>query len=373
MKVVIAPNPFKGSLSARKAAAAIARGVRQVFPHAEIVEVPVADGGEGTVEALVAAYSGTYETVEVEGPHGEPVLAVYGLIEDGATAVVELASSSGLGLLPEGWRDPRKTSTYGFGQLLDETRKRGVSAIIAGLGGSGTNDGGAGMAQALGYHLLDQWGREIPRGGAALAWLDRIDRSGLDPKWRDVDITVACDVTNPLYGPLGASLVYGPQKGADAQAAEELDKALEHLAAVIKKDLARDVGALPGGGAAGGVGAGLVAFLDARLVPGAPLIVDAAGLDDALMGADLVFTGEGRADAQTGYGKAPGEVGKRAYARGIRAILLAGSRTEGWEGLLRLGFERVIPIVEEGQNHEQAMKDAEANLTRAAAGACREL
>ena len=373
MKVVVAPNPFKGSLSAPKAAAAIARGVRQVFPEAEIVEVPMADGGEGTVEALVSAHSGTYETVEVEGPHGDPVQAVYGLIEDGATAVVELAASSGLSLLPPDWRDPRKTSTYGFGQLLEAVRARGVNAVIAGLGGSGTNDGAAGMAQALGYRLLDETGRDIPHGGAALAWLDRIDSSKLHPRWREITVTVACDVTNPLLGPLGASIVYGPQKGADTEIAQQLDQALAKLASVIAKDLHVGVAEIPGGGAAGGAGAGLVAFLNAELVPGAPLIVEATRLNEALVGATMVFTGEGRADAQTGYGKAPGEVAKRANALGIPTILLAGSRGDGWQDLLKLGVRRVITIGEEGQNLAQAMGDTESSLTRSAAAACREL
>lgn len=373
MKVVVAPNPFKGSLSAPKAASAIARGVRQVFPKAEIVEVPMADGGEGTVEALVSARSGRYETVEVEGPRGDPVQAVYGVIENGGIAVVELAASSGLSLLTPVARDPRMTSTFGFGQLLETVRMRGVTAVIAGLGGSSTNDGAAGMAQALGYRLLDASGRDIGRGGAALARLDRIQSSKLNPRWGEIGVTVACDVTNPLVGPLGASIVYGPQKGADEKTAKQLDKALANLAFVIRKDLHRDVAEIPGGGAAGGAGAGMVAFLNAELVPGAPLIVEATGLDDALAGATVVFTGEGRADAQTGYGKAPGEVAKRARALGIPTIVLAGSRGDGWQNLLALGVQRVIAIGQEGQNLAEAMKHTESSLTLAAAAACREL
>jgi len=218
MKVVVAPNSFKGSLSAPEAAAAIARGVRDVFPEAEVVEVPVADGGEGTVEALVSAHRGTYGTVHVEGPLGDPVQATYGLIERGRTGVVELASASGLTLIPPERRDPRRTSTYGFGQLLQAVRQAGVMQVIAGIGGSATNDGGAGMAQALGYRLLDAAGVELPRGGAALARLDRIDPAGFDLGWHAVKVMVACDVTNPLTGPQGASAVYGPQKGATLDA-----------------------------------------------------------------------------------------------------------------------------------------------------------
>lgn len=371
--MVVAPNAFKGSLSASAAAAAIARGVRQVFPGAQVIQVPVADGGEGTVEALVSAHAGTYETVEVEGPLGNPVQAEYGLIDAGATAVVELASASGLALIPSGRRDPRRASTYGFGQLLDHVRGRGVQKVIAGIGGSATNDGGAGMAQALGFALLDESGQQLPRGGAALEHLARIDGLRADTGWQRITVKVACDVTNPLIGPFGASAVYGPQKGAGADAVKELDAALAHFAEVIASDLGRQVATIPGGGAAGGTGAGMIAFLNAQLVPGAPLIVQAAGLDAALVGAQLVFTGEGRVDAQTGYGKAPGEVAKRAHALGIPTILLAGSRGDGWEDLLALGVQRVITIAEEGQNLADAMRDAESSLTRSAAAACRDL
>src|ERR1700736_5450654 len=214
MKIVVAPNSFKGRLSASEAADAIARGVREALPYAEVVQIPAPDGGEGTVEALVSARKGTYRSVAVEGPLGDPVDATYGLIDGGRTGIVELASASGLTLISPDRRDPRRTSTYGFGQLLDAVRKEGVKSIIAGIGGSATNDGGAGMAQALGYRLLDAAGRDLPRGGAALLGLARIAASGLLPGWRSVKVMVACDVTNPLTGPIGASFIYGPQKGA---------------------------------------------------------------------------------------------------------------------------------------------------------------
>jgi glycerate kinase len=372
MKVVIAPNTFKGSLSAPEAAAAIARGVREAFPDAEVVEVPVADGGDGTVEALVSAHRGEYRTVQVEGPLGDPVQATYGLIEAGRTGVVELASASGLTLIPAERRDPRKTSTYGFGQLLEAVRAAGVERIIAGIGGSATNDGGAGMAQALGYRLLDSAGADLPRGGAALARLARIDRSGFDPAWRSVKVMVACDVTNPLTGPLGASAVYGPQKGADEAAIRELDAALADFAAVIERDLGKKVADVPGAGAAGGAGAGLIAFLDATLVPGAPLVVEASGFDATLHSADLVITGEGQADAQTGYGKAPGEVAKRAKAARIPVLLIAGSKGPGWEALRGLGVTAVVTLDEEGDNLQQLMRDAGQLLTQTAARACKE-
>lgn len=371
MKVIVAPNAFKGSLSARQAAAAIARGVREVFPNADIVEIPVADGGDGTVEAMVTAHRGTYRTVEVEGPDGEPVQAAYGLIDGGHAAVVELAAASGLALLPLTRRDPRKTSTFGFGQLLSDARKTGVGAVIAGIGGSATNDGGAGMAQAIGYRLLDAAGHDLPRGGAALAQLDRIDATNVDAGWRSVKVEVACDVTNPLTGPEGASFVYGPQKGADRQTVQVLDRALAHLAEVIERDLGKRVRDIPGAGAAGGTGAGLVAFLDAKLMPGAALVVDASGFDRQLSGTQLVITGEGRVDSQTAYGKAPGEVARRAQAARIPTLLLAGSKGPGWEALSRQGVSAVVTLAEEGDNLELLMRDADQALTRATVRACR--
>jgi glycerate 2-kinase len=374
VKVVVAPNAFKGSLTATQAATAIARGVREVFPDAEIVEIPIADGGDGTVEALVTAHRGTNRSVQVEGPLGDPVQAVYGLVDliPGApTAVVELASASGLALLPAARRDPRHTSTYGFGQLLEAVRKAGIRAVIAGIGGSATNDGGAGMAQALGYRLLDAAGRDLPRGGAALAQLDRIDTAGADARWRSVKVEVACDVTNPLTGPEGASFVYGPQKGADPQTVLMLDRALARLAEVIERDLGKRVADIPGAGAAGGTGAGLIAFLDAKLMPGATLVVDASGFDRHLQGAQLVITGEGRVDSQTAYGKAPGEVARRAQEAGVPTLLLAGSKGPGWETLMHKGVSAVVTLAEEVDNLDLLMRDADQALTRAAAQACR--
>ena len=377
MKIIVAPNSFKGSLSATQAAIAIARGVCEAFPEAEIVEIPIADGGDGTVEALVAAHKGTFQSVNVEGPLGDPVLASYGLIAGGRTAVVELASASGYVLLTPAARDPRKTSTYGFGQLLEAARQAGVESVIAGIGSSATNDGGAGMAQALGYRLLDAFGRDLPRGGAALVRLERIDGTGLDAGWRSVKVMVACDVTNPLTGPEGASCVYGPQKGADPETVVLLDGALAHLAEVIERDLGKRVADVPGAGAAGGTGAGLMAFLDAKLVSGAALVVEASGLDGALEGADLVITGEGRVDAQTAYGKAPGEVARRAQAAGIPTLLIAGSKGKGWETLKSSGVTAVVALAQgtdpEGHNLEDLMRDSGPSLTRAAARAVKDL
>jgi glycerate 2-kinase len=335
-----------------------------------VLEVPVADGGEGTVEALVASAHGRLEHVTVTDPLGRPVEATFGLIDGGATGVVELASASGLTLVPKELRDPRVTSTYGFGQLLDAVRRRGVGRIIAGIGGSATNDGGAGMAQALGIRLLDAAGQELPPGGAALARLASIDASGVDPGWSRVSVEVAVDVSNPLRGPLGATRVYGPQKGANSEAVlAELDQALANFAAVVARDLGLEVAELPGAGAAGGAGAGLVAFLGARLTPGAPLVVDAAGLDLALAGAAAVFTGEGRVDSQTAYGKGPAEVVRRAEQAGVISVLIAGSLGDGWD---TLGY-RVYPIGDETQTVEFRETHAAELVELAAAKAIREL
>ena len=328
-----------------------------------MIEVPVADGGDGTVEALVAANHGEYRTARVEGPLGDPVDAKYGRF--GETAVVELATASGLVLVPPERRDPRKTSTFGFGQLLDAARRSGAAAIIAGIGGSATNDGGAGMAQALGARLLDLDGRELARGGAALIDLASVDRSRIDPSWRSIKVRVACDVDNPLTGPRGASHVYGPQKGAGPATVDELDAALRHYGEIIAVD------DLPGAGAAGGTGAGLVAFLGAELVPGAPLVVEAAGLDRKLDGADLVITGEGQVDEQTAYGKAPGEVARRAQRAGVPVLLLAGSKRPGWEVLLRSGVTAVVAVTDAGITLQEALNDPEGMLTRATVVACR--
>jgi glycerate kinase len=345
LKFVVAPNPFKGSLSAPAAAKAIAKGVRRAVQDAVVVEIPVADGGEGTVEALVAARDGESITMTVEGPLGDPVQATFGLIDEGRTAVVELASSSGLPLVPPDRRDPRMTSTYGFGQVLDAARRLGVERIIAGIGGSSTNDGGAGMAQALGFRLLDADGHDLERGGASLARLDRIDPSGADLAWREVDVEVAVDVTNPLTGPEGATAVYGPQKGATPEVVEELERALDRFADVIGREIADR----PGAGAAGGAGAGLMYFLGARLSRGAPLVVEAAGLDEALHGAWAVLTGEGRVDGQSAYGKGPIEVARRARAMGVRAFLLAGAVGDGWESVLDEGVTLVETLSPPGE------------------------
>ncbi len=338
MRVVIAPNAFKGSLSAVEAAEAIAEGVRVAASDADVVLVPIADGGDGTVDALVAATGGEHRTLRVRGPLGDPVDADYGLINGGSTAVIEMAKAAGLALVPPGKRDPRITTTYGVGELLQHAYDAGARHFIVGIGGSATNDGGAGMAQALGYHLLDENGLELHPGGQALKRLARIHVGGVHANWKEAEVDVACDVTNPLTGPSGASAVYGPQKGATPEMVAELDAALEHFAEIIRRDLGVDVAQRPGAGAAGGLGAGLVAFSAARLRPGAEMVMKALRLDERLAGAQLVITGEGRLDSQTTrFGKGPAAVARHARQAGIPVVALGGSIAD--EAELRLLFD----------------------------------
>jgi len=366
VKIVIAPNAFKGSLSAVQAAEAIAAGVRGVFPDAELLQVPIADGGDGTVEALVAAAGGERRSVRVTGPLGEAVDATYGVLDGGETAVIEMAQAAGLVLVPPDRRDPARTTTAGVGELLRYALDAGARRFLVGVGGSATNDGGAGMAQALGYHLLDATGVEIPAGGAALARLARIDATGIDPRWKEAMVEVAVDVSNPLTGPEGASAVYAPQKGADAAMVRELDAALAHLGMVVRRDLGVEVTALRGGGAAGGLGAGLVAFLGARLRPGAEMVLEVLQMESKLRGAALVITGEGRLDAQTAFGKAPARLAELAAAAGVPIVALAGSVDVDPETLGRLGILAVSPLPDAPMSLEEAITRA-APLLKAAA------
>src|SRR6266550_3489374 len=328
MRIVVAPNAFKGSLSALAAAKAIGDGIRLADPDADLTLVPIADGGDGTVDALVAGADGQHRVLRVRGPLTDPVDADYGVIDGGKTAVIEMAKAAGLALLPQDKRDPRVTTTYGVGELLQHAYEGGARHFIVGIGGSATNDGGAGMAQALGYHLLDTQGHELPPGGLALQKLARIHKGGVHADWQQAEVDVACDVTNPLTGPSGASAVYGPQKGATPEMVAELDAALRHFAEIIRRDLGRDVEPLPGAGAAGGLGAGLVAFTGARLRPGAEMVMEAIRLDERLAGAQLVITGEGRLDSQTArFGKGPAAVWPRRTATGNIGLWRTGTMT----------------------------------------------
>src|SRR3989454_96571 len=325
MRIVIAPQSLKGSLTAAEAGQAIARGVLAVYPEADLDIVPVADGGEGTVQALVDATGGEIVQQIVTGPLGEPVIAFFGLLGDGRTAAIEMAAAAGLPLVPRELRDPRITTTYGVGELILAALDRGCRHFIIGIGGSATNDGGAGMAQALGVTLTTEQGTAIARGGAALATLAQITPATLDPRLSACTIEVACDVTNPLCGPMGASAVYGPQKGATPEMVAQLDAALNHYAQIIERDLGIAVRDVPGAGSAGGLGAGLLAFLHATLRPGAQIVLEAVHLEERMRTADLVITAEGQIDAQTAYGKSVGAAAGMAKRYGLPVIALAGS------------------------------------------------
>ncbi|MBM4034622.1 MAG: glycerate kinase [Planctomycetes bacterium] len=363
MKVLIAPDSFKECLPAEAVAEAMARGVRAAAPGAETVCVPMADGGEGTVRALVAATGGSLLHARVTGPLGEQVEAEFGILGDGETAVIEMAAASGLPLVPPERRDPMKTTTYGTGELIAAALGQGARRLILGIGGSATVDGGAGVAQALGAQLLDAAGKSIGPGGGQLARLVRVDASAMDPRLRGVACDVACDVANPLTGPRGAAVVYGPQKGATPEMVRQLDASLAHFAEVIERDLGLAVNDLPGAGAAGGLGAGLVAFLGARLRPGVELVMQAVGLEAKLAGADLVLVGEGRMDAQTAYGKVPVGVARLARRLGIPAVAIVGSLGEGFRAVHAEGIAACFAILDRPMPLKQAFARASELLS----------
>ncbi len=367
MKLVIAPDSFKEAASAAQVAAAVAEGWGSVWPETELRMVPMADGGEGTLDALVGGGRGRVERVEATGPLGEPVAACLGFLDEGRAAVVESAQAVGLSLIPPGERNPARTTTFGVGEMIVAALDRGARRILVAVGGTSTNDGGAGMAQALGVSLKDAEGRELRPGGEALLRLDRVDSSGLDPRIAKTEILVACDVNNPLCGPTGASLLYSPQKGADPEMAERLDDALAHFAGVVMRDLDRDMRLLPGGGAAGGLGAGLAAFLGARLVPGVEVVAREAGLEAALRGADLAITGEGRLDAQSLWGKVPVGVARLARAAGVPVIALAGSLSGDLSALYAEGLTAAFALADGPVSLEESMAATEELLRRRSA------
>ena len=375
MHILLAPQALKGSLTAAETAQALAQGVRAAAPDVQVIELPIADGGEGTVEAMVAATGGTIIPVTVTGPLGGPVAAFFGILGEAGsaqrTAVIEMAAASGLPLVPLERRDPRITTTWGTGELLRHALDRGCRRFLIGIGGSATNDGGAGLAQALGAHLLDEQGQELPLGGAALARLARIVSETLDPRLRDTVVQVACDVDNPLCGPNGASAIYGPQKGATPEMVRELDDALRHYAAIIERDFGVDVLDLPGAGAAGGLGAGLVAFLKAELLPGSRMVLDALHFDTHLAAADLVMTAEGHLDTQTLRGKSVGAVAAAAKARGIPVIVVAGGVSSEEYALYQMGIAAIVPLPTHPMTLAEAMTQASPLVSRAAERALR--
>lgn len=325
MRITLAPDSFKGSLTALQVCDAMAAGIAEVDPGIECVKVPMADGGEGTVQSLVDATGGALRCVTVHGPLFEPVDACYGILGDGQTAVIEMAAASGLTLVPTHRRNPLHTTTYGTGELIRAALDAGVRHFIIGIGGSATNDAGLGIAAALGAKLLDAAGHDIAPTGSGLSDLAAIDLSGLDRRVETARFRVACDVTNPLFGLCGAAYVYGPQKGATPEMVGQLDAGLRRFAEVVQRDLCRDVAALPGAGAAGGLGAGLVAFCGATLEPGVGIVIDTVKLRERMAGSDLCLTGEGRLDTQTFFGKTPKGVSDVAGELGVPCIAIAGT------------------------------------------------
>ncbi|NLI91921.1 MAG: glycerate kinase [Peptococcaceae bacterium] len=357
MKVLVASDSFKGSLSSIKVGEAVTEGVKRVFPDAVTRIIPIADGGEGTVEALVTAAQGKYVKRKVSSPLGEPIEAVMGMLPDG-TAVIEMAAASGLPLVPVEKRNPFITTTRGTGDLIKAALDEGAEKILIGIGGSATNDGGAGMVQALGGKLLNQNGKELSPGGAALVDLSRIDLSEMDHRLKDVQITVICDVDNPLCGPRGASAVYGPQKGATPEMVQYLDGCLSHYAEVIRSQLGMNIRDIPGAGAAGGLGAGLLAFTKAELKSGTEAVLDTIKFDDIIGEYDLVITGEGRIDAQSAFGKVPKGVGTRAQKHGKPVIAVVGSIGEGAEIMLEYGLNAIVPIINKIMTLDEAVENA---------------
>ena len=366
MKIVIAPQAFKGSLSALSAARAIGRGVLASDPTTEIALVPVADGGDGTLSALIDSTNGQIFKSIVTGPLGFAVESEWGVMGDGKTAVIEMAQASGLVLVPPKRRNPLNATTRGTGQIIKEALDKGYSRIIVGLGGSATNDGGVGMASALGVQFLDSEGKPLADGGAMLSELCHIDVSTIHPRLKLAEIIGATDVTNPLCGPTGASAVYGPQKGATTEIINRLDAALMHLATIIKSEMDIDVLDEPGSGAAGGMGAGLLAFANAELRSGIDMVCDVLEFEKHIKGADLVITGEGRSDASTVYDKAPMGVARKAKVHNVPTVVLAGSLGEGYEELYNHDISAVVCIADRPMAFDRSLARTEELLEAAA-------
>ncbi len=369
MKIVIASDSYKGSNTSLKVAGLIEKGARVVFPDAEYVKIPIADGGEGTVEALVSGLGGEIIPVKADDPLGRPVDAFYGVVD--GKAVLEMAAASGLPLLKESEKNPRIASTYGTGQLLMAAMESGFRDITIGIGGSATNDGGAGMAQALGYRLTGTGGLEIPRGGAALADIASVDDSGVSPLLKETKIHVACDVDNPLLGVHGASAVYGPQKGADLKMVEELDAALKHFAAVVERWKGSSMKEIPGTGAAGGLGFGLTAFCDAEIKSGIETILDLVDFENKIDGADLVITGEGKIDGQSIRGKVPVGVAARTAPEGIPVLAVVGDIGKDASAVYEYGIDSIMSTVDRAMSLEDAISRSAECLVDAAERACR--
>jgi len=362
--IVLAPDSFKESLTAKEVCEAMERGIKKGSPDVTCIHVPMADGGEGTMQSLVDATGGTVYTRRVSGPMGHPVMASYGISGDGSTGILEMASASGIHLVPPGERNPLAASTYGTGELIRACLDHGIRKLLIGIGGSATNDGGAGVVQALGGRLLDAEGKELAYGGGELGRLAQVDLSDFDSRLRNVQVEVACDVTNPLCGETGASSVFGPQKGATPEMIRLLDRHLRHYAEVIKQELGKDIADVPGAGAAGGLGGGLMAFLNGTLRKGIEMVIDFTGLEDRIRQADMVWTGEGAMDSQTQYGKTPLGVAKVAKRHGKPVVALAGRIGDGAEVLYDLGIDAIFGIMPGASTLEEALAGGRRNVER---------
>ena len=365
MKIVIAPQAFKGSLSALNVANAVQKGVRRIFPDAQILTCPVADGGDGTLETLVESSGGKIMETNVADPTGKPIVAQWGAMGDGNTAVIEMARTSGLALLTLEERDPLNATTYGLGEIIVSALNKGFRKFIVGIGGSATNDAGAGMAQALGIKLMDREGRNLVFGGAALQNLSVIDTSSIDQRVLESNFQIACDVNNPLTGPEGASAVYGPQKGATEENVRQLDSALGVFAEVAKRDLGKDISNLEGAGAAGGLGAGMVAFVEGHLRAGVDIVLDTVNLAEKLESADLVITGEGSIDFQTVYNKAPIGVARMAKAKGIPTIGISGMLGKNYQIVHNHGIDAALSIANGPISLEESLQNAPSLISEA--------
>jgi len=368
MKIILAPDSFKGNLTSLEVATAFEKGIKRVLPRAKCIKIPMADGGEGTVQSLVDGVGGKFIRKRVVGPAGNTVSARYGLLSDGLTAVIEMAEASGLPLVSGKNKNPLKTTTYGTGELILDAAKRGAEKIIIGIGGSATNDGGVGMAQAIGIRFLNKQGKVISDygSGGMLNKIARIDNKKVDPLLKKIKIIVACDVNNTLCGKSGASYVFAPQKGATPTMVRILDENLRHLGKVIKQSLRKDVIKLKGAGAAGGLGAGLVAFTGARMKSGIEIVIDASNICKYMENADLVVTGEGRVDTQTAFGKTPSGIAKAARKYCIPTIVIGGGITDDANDIFTYGIDGLESACARDMSLEEAIKNSSKHLANAA-------
>ena len=373
MKFVIAPDSFKGSLTAEEVAESIKKGIQKVFPDSEIITIPMADGGEGTVQSLVDYTKGHIKKLIVKDPLFRDVEAFYGILGDKQTAVIEMAAGSGLPLLTKAERNPMKTTTYGTGQIIKDALDMGCRDFIIGIGGSATNDGGAGIVQCLGGSFKTKDGNEIPFGGEGLEFIDSIDLSNFDERIKECKITVACDVDNPLIGETGASVVFGPQKGANKEMVKKLDENLEHYADKIMEFNGIDIKNAPGAGAAGGLGGGLLAFFNAKLEKGIDIVIKTVDLETSVKDADYVFTGEGMMDFQTQFGKTPYGVAKTAVKYNVPVIGIAGGLGKDYMELLDKGFNSVFSITDRPMTLEEAILNSHVLVENTAARIARML